>query len=430
MRRALTIILGVVLVCLVAYLSWLNPTLVDFRFTTTRTVHAPLSVLIVFAFVVGALVVLTVVTVQAGQRAFAAWRLARQQRRAERIDAWEKTGEELIWKGDAQQGRSLLHRAWRRSPGSSHAVLALASSYCETGEVQRAKQVLSEAAHQQHTDPAVILALAEVQRRAGDHAGCVVSLERLRALYPHAPRVLNALRDRYVEVHRWADAVSVQEVLLQELRNPEQAAKEREYLLALRYQTCIGIADPHDRSQALEALADGRSASIPVWVSFGDALLQSGRTAEASVLWERALRSMPRTVLVERLAAIATEGGHRERIRAELRKLQPGKVHADHVRLLTAQLYLADGDLDGATRELESVQDPAHAPPLLHRLWADVHCRRGQLDQAVRAYSSADGGGPVYHCITCQHRVREWVGLCPQCGSWDSYRFDVEIGRE
>lgn len=430
MKRALAIIVGAAAVCLVAYLSWLNPTAVDFRFSPERTLHAPLAVLMVFAFVIGALAVLTVVGIQAGQRAFTAWRLGRQQRQLERIDEWEESGEHLLWEGDAQKGRSLLHRAWQRRPDSAHAVLALANSYCETGELQRAHQVLSEAAQQHHTNPDVLFALADVQRRAGDQAGSLGSLERLRALYPHAPRALNALRDRYVEARRWADAAAVQELLLRELRDPERAAKEREYLVALRYQTCLGVADPADRAQALEALADSRSGSVPVWVSFGDALAASGRTAEASVVWERALRSVPRTVLVERLAAIATEERHRERVRAQLRRLRGDQVRPDYVHLLIAQLYLTDGDLDAAARELEAVEDPANAPASLHRLWGDVHCRRGQLEQAVRAYGSADGGGSAYHCAVCQHGAREWAGLCPQCGSWDSYRSSTEIGAQ
>jgi predicted Zn-dependent protease/uncharacterized integral membrane protein len=429
MKRALAILVGTVLVCLVAYLSWLNPTTAQFRVTPARTVEAPLAALMAFAFIVGALMVLAVVMIQAGRRAFATWLHGREQRRIERVDEWETRGEDLVWNGRVQHGRALLHKAWQRRPESPHAVLALAASHRDTAEVHRARELLATAAERHHTHPDVLFALAEAHRAAGDRAACIETLERLRALRPHAPRVLRALREQYVHAQRWHDATVLQEALLGEMRDSaNQATHEREYLTALRYQASIGLSDPGARIRALEALADTRTDSLPVLVSLGDALLAGSRADEASVLWERALRSTPRTVLVERLAAIATEQRHRDRLRALLRKLRSDQVRADNVRLLTAQLYLADGDADEAARELEALKDPSSAPPLLHRLWGDVHRRRGHLEQAVVAYARASAASAPYRCRVCERTAGQWAGYCPQCGGWDTYRSEVEIG--
>jgi len=58
MKRALAILVGTVMVCAVAYLSWLNPTAVEFRFTPTRSVQAPLAALHCLAFIVATLMIL------------------------------------------------------------------------------------------------------------------------------------------------------------------------------------------------------------------------------------------------------------------------------------------------------------------------------------------------------------------------------------
>src|ERR1043166_1375640 len=174
MKRAPAIIVSVAMVCVVAYLSWLNPTRVDFRLSTTYAVHdAPLAALLVFAFVVGVVLVLAVGTIQAGRRAVTAWRQGRQQRRSERIDDWQERGEQLVWSGDTHQGRSLLQKAWQRRPETAHAVLALASSYRDTGELQRPRQLLADAANQHHTNPGVLLALAETHRLAGERTASI-----------------------------------------------------------------------------------------------------------------------------------------------------------------------------------------------------------------------------------------------------------------
>ena len=85
-------------------------------------------------------------------------------------------------------------------------------------------------------------------------------------------------------------------------------------------------------------------------------------------------------MLVERLAGIATEPQHRDRLRTVLQKLRPDQVRFDNVRLLNAELHLADGNADAAALQLDAVHDPASAPALLHALWGEVHRRRGQLD--------------------------------------------------
>ena len=428
MKRALALIVGVAVVCIIGYLSWLNPTAVTFRLSPTRSLEAPLAALMIFAFVVGVLAVLSVVLMQAGRRAIITWRTGRQQRRTERIDTWEEQGEQLLWEWDVQQGRSLLHKAWRQRPEDARPALALAASFRETGEVQRARQALEEAARQHHTHPGVLLALADVHRAVGDQGASLEALERLRALHPRAPRVLQTLRDRYVEAERWAPAAAVQETLLAELRQPDDTERERQYLTVLRHQAAIHLDDAAARVHALEALAERRSVSVPIAVSLGDSLLADGRRDEAWAVWEHALRGVPRTVLVERLASISTEPHHRDRLRAVLQKLRPDQVQFDNVRLLSADLHLADGNTDAAALQLDAVQAPANAPALLHGLWGDVHRIRGQLELAVAAYARAHGRRRGHRCNVCQRAAAEWVAWCPVCRSWDSYRSDVEIG--
>jgi uncharacterized protein HemY len=428
MKRVLLVAVGIAVVCAVAYLSVLNDTRVEFHLSSSyATRPLPVAALLVGAFVSGVVVVLFVVLLQAGRRAIVAWRQERAQRRTERIDRWEQQGAEMVWQGNPQQGRSLLQRAARRRPGSAYPVLALAASYRDTGETRRARQVLSDAATKQHTNPDVLFALAEAQRAAGDAAASIEVLERLRALHPRAPRVLRALRDAYVAAGRWQDAVTLQDALLTELRDAESTVRERELMLALQYQAALPLAEPGARREALEGLVENAPSAVPVLVSLGDTLEKDGQEGEASVLWERALRSTPRTVFVERLARLASEGRHRDRIRTVLRKLKAERVNTDSVHLLNAQLHLDDGNLDEAAGELDAVQNPATAPPLLHRLWGDVHRRRGELEQAVSAFGQATDTPWAYQCNTCQRGALEWAGYCPACGSWDTYRAKAEI---
>lgn len=424
MKRA--ILVGLAMVCLVIYLVLLNGEAVDFRLTSTWIVHWNVGALIGGAFVAGVMATLIVVAVQSGYRAWRDWRSGRRQRRSSRIDEWEESAEQLIWNGDAARGRALLQKAWQRRPESPYAVLALAASFQDTGELHRARGVLFDAATQQHTNPDILFALAEAHRQAGELAPRLDVLERVRALHPRAPRVLRALRDAYAEAERWPEAAAAQEAYLAEVRDVPQAAREREHLVQLRYQAARHAGEPQAALEALETLASVRSVAVPVLVSLGDALHRAGRSDEASAVWERGLRATPRSVFVERLCSLATETRHRDRIRTLLRKLRPSTVSNDALHLLNARLYLADHNPEEAARELGTVA-ASFSPAAYHRLWAEVHRQRGQLQQAVAELAQATTETAPYHCLQCGRLGQEWAGVCPGCGRWDSLRSTAEL---
>lgn len=427
MKRAAAILLGIGLICGLIYLSWLNPTPVEFRLASGWVIQGYVGALMVAAFTAGASFILVFASIGAARRAIVGWRSDRRRRKNRRIDEWEERGEQLIWQGDVPRGRALLQKAFQRRPQDARTVLALAASYHDTGELHRARGVLYDAATQHHTDPEVLYALADVHRTTGETGPYLETLERLRALYPHAPRALRALRDAYEVAGRWQEAMTLQETLAGEVRDPEGVARERQRLLALRYQVALENGDPKTRLRALEALADGRAPALPLMVSVGDALVATGQIDEASILWERALRSNPRSVLVERLARIATETKHRERLRAVMRKLRADQVRADALHLLTAKSFVDDGDVEAAAKELEAVAATGRAAALWHRLWAQVHHKRGQLEQALTAALNIEDRDQ-HRCRTCGRASDEWVGYCPACHDWDSYRAAVEIG--
>lgn len=430
MRRLLAVVAGLLVLVGVVYLASINPARVDFRYgPAQRLEQVHVVTLLVAAFAAGVLLVTVTLVLHAGWRAVAGWGDARRSRRSERIDGWVAAGRELLWQGDTRRGQALLLRACRARPDDAHTVLALARSYRDTGDIARAHALLARPPAQGHADPEVLLALADLQRLEGDTAGRIETLERLHALYPQAPAGLRALRDAYMDAGRWAAAAAIQQAVLATVTDPRQAAREREALVPLRYAAALAETDPAAQAAALEALADARPAPVPVWVSLGDALLAAGRREEASVLWERALRARPRTVFAERLADMAEEPAHRDRLRTLLQRLRPDQVEADHVALLVARLHLADGEADEAARLLDALGAPPRHAALLHHLWGDIHRRRGALDRAVAAYALVTEAPWAYRCRTCGRQQLPWAATCPQCRGWDTYRSVAEIGR-
>jgi lipopolysaccharide biosynthesis regulator YciM len=273
-----------------------------------------------------------------------------------------------------------------------------------------------------------LLALANAHTANGEHTAALEVLERVRALHPRAPRVLEIVRDAYIAVDRWQDAVSSQESLVAEMRDSERLAREQELLTTLRYQASLQADDPAARAVALDALADRRTTSVPIAVSLGDALATAGRLDEAVAVWERGLKSTPRSVFVQRLADLASENKHRDRLCALIHKLRSDAVRPDNVRLLAAHLQLLNDRPAEAEKELDLIRDTDGAPSFLHHLRAQIHRRHGRVELALEELFKAGQRDPWgYRCVKCGHAGTDCNGRCPACGGWDTHRAAVEI---
>src|SRR5262245_38898308 len=372
MKRALLLVAAVAVLVAFGYLTWLNPHHVEIHHTGQASVEAPLGLLLIFTLLGGALVALLAVWTLRLPQALSRWRQRRRARTESRVASWESTGIALAWEGHLDRARSLLLKAWRRRP-DKRAAIALASSYADTEEFVQARQILEEAVGQDSADPDLRLALAEILERSGDLNEAARAFEAVRAQHPRSPRALRGLRDLYERLGHWQDAAQSQERYISTLPNVSHAHMERERLLHLRYQAAASANDPAG-IEALARLVDDNPTFVPATISLGDALVAGGRIDEARKLWERALRRSPQTVIVERLLALQPTPQERQRTLMLLKKARQ-VVDGDRFHLLSARTAIENGDLETAVVELDASNGPDI--PEFHRLWAEVHRRRG-----------------------------------------------------
>jgi len=426
LKRILLVVAALAVLVVFGLLAWLNPGSVDFRFLPSQSVRVPLGWLLIFTFVGGIVSALVLTGLQQLGRRVASWGERRRVKQAVRIGEWQESGAALAWDGDLERGRNLLRKAWRRQPHNGAAALALASSYMDTGEHAAAREILETAVAHDANDPDLRYALGEALRRGGEPNEAIRMLETVRVQHPRAPRALVSLRRLYRETGQWKEAADVQESYIQTLSDGDLAA-EQERLLQLRYQAALSVDDPKERAQKLAALLQSNRTFVPAAVSCGDALVGSDRSEEAAKLWEKTFKSTPRLVFIERLLSLRQGDRERQRVVALMQKYRQ-QLDEDGVRLLTAQVEIAEDDLDKAASELEAIgrQD---APAVQH-CWAQLYHQRGQLQEAFKALSRATDASRIdagtYRCTSCGRRSDAWTGYCPTCERFDTYRSGAE----
>jgi tetratricopeptide (TPR) repeat protein len=425
MKRILLVVGAIVLVAAVSALVWLNPNEVEFRPTHVHSFRSTLGLLVVFAFFAGLLVAVLGGVLRNAGSVVGNWGARRSARRATQAGAMHQAGEQLGWGGEVERSRALLRKAWRRHPGNGAAALALASSYMDTGEYVAAQEVLAAAVAEHANDPDLRYALGEALRRRGEGGEAIRMLETVRVQHPHAPRVLISLRELYRESGRWQEAADVQAAYVQTLP-AEARVGEQDRLARFRYQAALALHDPAARLAALDELVRSDRAFVPAIVSLGDALAGAGRADEAQKLWERAFKNQPRLVFIERMLAL--DAGPRSRAVTLLGKYRD-QLDLDSVRLLSARLALAAGDVDRADAELDAIE--RQDTPTVQRARAEILHRRGRHAEAWEALRrAADCLGALatdHRCAICGRLSEAWAGYCEGCERWDTYRSGTEL---
>jgi tetratricopeptide (TPR) repeat protein len=430
----LTIILAIIAGALVGlgYLFYLNPESVTVQLSSTTQWHAPLPLVLLATFLIGAALTFAFSLVRESRHAVLGWRSQRGARRGRRQQIRKENGLGLGWLGEHEKARALLAKALRDRPDDLAAFLLFARTFLDRGEYRRALGVLQEGLDTRGPDAKLLLFLAEAQRGAGERRAAIATLERARRVDPSSPRVLAMLRDAYVAVGSWTDAARIQESYLLATREPRAHAEAERQLIGMRYQSAMTVQDPAGRASELRTLLRAHPDFEPAAVSLGDVLLETGHTRPAERVWRRALARGARAGLLDRLERLLRGGPRVKRLDALTRKLVRRRPDDGTARLFRARLLVRDGRLDEAAAELAQVTPPWNSLAGYHALLAELHVRRGAADDAVTAFRHALAAGALsaFRCEMCGADAEDWRGFCPGCGNWSSYRSSFELAGE
>jgi tetratricopeptide (TPR) repeat protein len=427
----LTIILATIAAALVGlgYLFYLNPEAVTVQLSRSTQWSAPLPLVLLAAFSVGAALTFAVALIRESRHAVLGWRSQRGARRSRRQQVRKEHGLGLAWLGEHDKARALLAKALRDRPDDLAAFLLFARTFLDAGDYRRALSVLQEGLDRRGPDPKLLLFLAEAQRGLGDHRAAVATLERARQSDPMSPRILTALRDAYVAAGSWPDAARVQESYLLATREPRAHADAERRLVGMRYQSALAVQDASGRATELRTLLRAFPDFEPAAVSLGDVLVEMGQVRPAERVWRRALARGARAGVLDRLERLLRGGPRVKRLDSLTRRLVQRRPDDGTARLFRARQLIRDGRLDDAGNELSNVPEPWNSLPGYHALLAELHVRRGAHEDAVTAFRHALAAGAIgaFHCRVCDAEADEWRGFCQSCGSWSSYRSSFEL---
>ena len=392
-------------------------------------IETSVGVLVGVVAIIALLAALLAVVVAALRRMPRNFRRRRAERRRRQGEAALTDGLVALAAGQAKQARRLALRAEALLDDTTVALLLAAEAATREGDAAAARRAYSVLLDRPEAAFLGLRGLIGQALRGGDDVAARNLAERARLSRPGAPWLVEAL---LVLLARAGDWNAADDLLASAARRralpAERARHHRGVVLHQLSLAAERRADPR-AAAALSAKAQSLAPDLAAPACHRARLLKvQGRRQTALKVIKRAWRSAPHPDLAELYLELQRDATPLARA-AAIQRLAARNPEAMETRLAVAEAALAAQLWGEARRQLTLAAAEASAPGpsrRLCRLMAELEegeagnlaGARAWLDRAIAA--PAD---PCHVCTACSAQSAEWHPLCPQCGGFDTLRW-------
>ncbi len=304
--------------------------------------------------------------------------------------------------GNDERAVEVISDALNKGIESAELSLTLAESYENLGQLDRAAEVLQFAARRYPEDPEIFLALGRVQNQLKEYTYAESSVRRAIELGGESEPALFTLSTALVRQGKKQDAAIVQSRLNQIQKQPtgdQNQGFQENYNAAFRgiaHRVFLGAASVAEKHQAWEdAERLVRRAvrldpdRVKSYMSLASVMLGQARMGEALAVHELLLQKQPENLLnYLNLAAVASEVGELELAESTLEDALAKHPDNNAIVVVMAKLQIKMGNFSKARQLAASVveQNPTAET---YMLLATAYEGAGELDAAKAAIERA-----------------------------------------
>jgi len=419
----------------VGYLFYYDGHEVELRLHKDLVVSLPMAVHLLIALALGAGLVLAGGMVRSMLAALEHSGKRRRERRRDAVDRLRQEGRSRLWSGEFESAEKTLEKVVRREPEDLESVLALSRSLEERGELERSLEVVQSGRARLGPDPQLLTVIARLALASGNPGAAVEALREAVRARPGSPFLLSELAKALAIQGRFAEAADAARRRLAAEKETPRRDEAREEWNALSYRAAVATSPSRGRDEELKRLLSEAPDFLPPRLLLAAQARAQGDARAAEKLYREGLRRGPRSVLLERLAALHLDAGEPARALAPLKDACTGNRLVGP-RLLLARTLIAADKLDAAETELADLARIATRPdgtgidPERDLVAGELALARGQDREAAKLFARAAAGDHqpfAYGCARCGRVRPKWEDHC-RCGAFGSS--DWLIGSE
>jgi HemY protein len=294
-----------------------------------------------------------------------------------------------------------------------------------SGRDDEVRETYSRLSKRKETAQLGLRGLIELARAEGDTEKALSLAERARSLDPDGQWVAGVLFDLQVRSRKWRAAEATLKRRVKRSWVSEEEGNRRAAVLLLAESDEQEAAGRLGAALKLTRRAHSLDSSAPqATVRMASLLVRRGREGKAEKVVEEAWAANPHPALVRSYADIRPDEEPLSRVRRfeKLLGLRPGQPVV-HLSLAAAAM---DAQLWAIARRHLGIAEGMERSATLFRLYAELERKEHGDEVAAERWLARAAEESVFApwvCAECGARAREFMALCPTCGSFDKMTY-------
>lgn len=422
------IFLFILLIGAIAYLTYFNQGYLVFHLSKQTSYEVPIVALMLASMAFGGLLVIFGLGAREVKNVFFQWKMASRQKKAAKIhEAYAAALNSLLAKRHVEAAQ-LFERVLHMDPNHIESLWRLGNIRRQEKNFAEAVRLHRRARSMDEHNVEVLLSLAKDLEEAQRPEEAIQVLTEVLKSDSGNLTALGWIRDLNIKLGRWQEAHEIQERILKMTHSPEEATREKNLFLGVKYELGRFYLNRAMRDQARKYFKGTIRLDrnfLPGYIGLGEASIQEGKLNHAADLWEKAYHLTSSIFLLHRLEDLYVDMGEPERI-IGIYKDAVAKYPSDRVlRFYLGKLYYRLEMLDDAFEMLSGIDVGEGRFPDLYKLLGNLYLRRGDVKAAVEEFKRAlclkKRVVVPYYCPVCDYHTLQWTGRCPRCGGWNTF---------
>ena len=430
-------LLLIIFLSLIGFAAYQNPQTVDFKVFHGTSFSIPLSALVLFAFCLGALIVLCVMIIRDIRRGIH----LRQERKihkqeVEKRDTYTVTLENLLW-GNPADVSGRLEKMNRNFKDDTRLLRVRLELYKRLEEWRAAYQTVSQL-RALAISPEIPLLMEEAilaDKTGLPDKALAVFRETLEQKRDYLP-ALKGIRDILERQEKWEEAINFQDRIVRISDKNTKKIEQKEFF-TLRYKLAKKLLS--DLGTGTEVQETGiklarslikkapKNGALPVLL--GHYYQRKGQGKEAVKIWEAAFSKTGDTHFLYLMEKVFREDKKLDEMLKRYGKIYRATPKNLETAFLYARLCLETDKTEVAEKVLVSLPNEVWGHPSFGLLKADLLIRQKKEKEAFDVCRHAIEQEKLtempFICGACGNRETQWQDICPICSAIGTLRVDL-----
>jgi lipopolysaccharide biosynthesis regulator YciM len=427
-RLLLTLVLVIVASMIYGYFHELNPGSVTIRTSPTSTFDLSPVSLVLVSMAVGALLVTVLVGVHETRHLIVNWRSNRLRRREEKVEALHREGMQAFLSKRSGEAIDLFHKALALNPNHAATLLWLGNIFRTENNWAEAIRLHRKARAIDERNIEMLLALAKDLEAAKRFEEAQQVLQDILKLDSSNLTALIRKRDLFMRLEKWSDGLEIQHRLMKAHLSQQEQQEENHLLVGITYEVGRQLLErghPEKARRYFRGAMKRDKSFLPAYIGLGEILISEGKSRNAAEILEKVYLKTGNIILLHRLEELWLELGEPGEIIRIYQDAVQRDPHNPVLKFYLGKLYYRLEMIDDAFDLLSTLEGPQDQMSDYHKIMANLHLRKQQMDYAVQELKKALGFKKrvvvPYLCNRCHEESSEWAGRCRHCGAWNSY---------